>query len=398
MILHLVTKIISSFNSSLNPLALPFISVRNHTVTDPIESAICQLDRWNFSMSDQKLVLNLLSEWYSNISLNSVLNQWEKSEKFLSNSVKIPLKIMCYNVQGWGTRALEVIELVYRIEASICIFTEVGELWNMNKLPHFNIFYQKGTNHSGGVCIAVGKHLKTSRIETDIPNTVVLDILGLSEPIRIIGIYWPNSQKRNLDDILPFMIEGTIITGDFNATVKEWNSPLTDKRGLYVKEWMNENNLSYIPSTSHSSKRSLRNIDLSFSNITAISCETMLLGSSDHWPLALTCENIFFDSHGSFSRTNWKAYEAILVLLQTFWVEEQKKTNINEWYCQYVRFLAAVKNRLTKWKQKEKYKPSLPSYIIVKLKEIRKIRNKYYHARQKGIVCEETRVLLRVRT
>ncbi|CAF4672211.1 unnamed protein product, partial [Rotaria sp. Silwood2] len=94
----------------------------------------------------------------------------------------------------------------------------MGELWNTNKLPHFNIFYQKGTNHSGGVCIAVGKHLKAVHIETDIPNTVVIDITGLSEPVRIIGIYWPNSQKRNLDDILPFIVEGTILTGDFNAT------------------------------------------------------------------------------------------------------------------------------------------------------------------------------------
>jgi hypothetical protein len=96
---------------------------------------------------------------------------------------------MCYNVQGWGTCAHEVIELVYKIEAFICIFTEVGELWNTNKIPQFNLIYQKDTNHSGGVCITLGKHLKASRIEADIPNTVVIDIIGLSEPVRIIGIY-----------------------------------------------------------------------------------------------------------------------------------------------------------------------------------------------------------------
>ncbi|CAF2078904.1 unnamed protein product [Rotaria magnacalcarata] len=267
----------------------------------------------------------------------------------------------------WGTRALEVIELVYKTEASICIFTEVGELWNTNKLPHFNIFYQKGTNHSGGVCIAVDKHLKASRIEIDIPNTVVIDITGLSEPVRIIGIYWPNSQKRNLDDILPLIVEGTILTGDFNATVREWSSPATDKRGAVVKDWIEENNLKYIPSTSHSSKRSMRNIDLSFSNMTTISCETLHLGTSDHWPIVLMCENIFFDMKGTFSHTNWRAFEAILVLLRTFWVEEQKRTTLDEWYCQYVRFIAAAKNRLTKWEQKEKYRPILPYHIIEKL-------------------------------
>jgi hypothetical protein len=45
--------------------------------------------------------------------------------------------------------------------------------------------------------------------------------LRLSEPVRIIGIYWPNSQKRNLDGILPLTVDGTILTGDFKATVKE---------------------------------------------------------------------------------------------------------------------------------------------------------------------------------
>jgi hypothetical protein len=61
-----------------------------------------------------------------------------------------------------------------------------------------------------------------------------------------------------------------------------------------------------------------------------------------------------------------------------------------------VRFIAAVKSRLTKWKQTEKYTPKLPYCIIEKLKEGRKIGNKYYHLRQKGVLCEETRVLLRV--
>ncbi|CAF4926495.1 unnamed protein product, partial [Rotaria socialis] len=124
--------------------------------------------------------------------------------------------------KGWGTRAVEAIDLVYKVQASICIFTEVGELWNTCRLPHFNTFYQKGTNKNGGVCIAVGKHLKATRIEVNIPNTVIIDITGLSEPIRIIGIYWPTSQQRDLDEIQPFVIEGTILSGDFNATVKEW--------------------------------------------------------------------------------------------------------------------------------------------------------------------------------
>ncbi|CAF2476443.1 unnamed protein product [Rotaria sp. Silwood2] len=184
------------------------------------------LRTWNFPIKDQKLVVSLLNEWYSGNTLNSLLHLWENNEKVPCQKQKEYIKILCYNVEGWGTRALEAVDLVYKTQASICIFTEVGELWNMSRLPHFNTFYQKGTNKNGGVCIAVGKHLKATRVEVNIPNTVVVDITGLSEPVRIIGIYWPASQQRDLDDILSYVIEGTILSGDFNATVKEWNSPI----------------------------------------------------------------------------------------------------------------------------------------------------------------------------
>ena len=385
--------------SSLNVYAKVFLPDKHlEHLPNPKEQVIHQLRTWNFSPKDQKIVSLLLDEWHSGRTLNSVLQQWKRVSVVLSKNQKEILKILCYNVQRWYTRALEVIELVYTVQASICAVTEVGELWNKRRLPYFNTFYQKGTNRNGGVCIAIGKHLKTMRVEVDIPNTIIIDITGLSEPVRIIGICWPTSQERDLDDILHYVVEGIILTGDFNATVKEWNSPLIDKRGRRVKEWIEENSLNYIPSTSHTSKRSLRTIDLAFSNITAISNETLHIGTSDHWPIVLSCENVSLDIWSVFPHTNWKEFEAVLVLLQTFWMEEQKKNSADEWYKQYIRFIAAVKNRVTKWKEKEKYRPTLPSSIVEKLKGIRKVRNKYYHLKQKGILYEETRVLLRVLT
>lgn len=162
----------------------------------------------------------------------------------------------------------------------------------------------------------MGKHLKVSRIDISIPNTVFVDVAGLSEPMRVIGIHWPSGQRRDLDDLLPYVIEGSVITGDFNTTVEEWNSPRTDKRGARVKEWMEENNFSYLPSTAHTSKRSERNIDLSLSNSLVISTETLHVRTSDHWPTVLTCENVSFGMSNIFPHTNWKAFEAILVILQ----------------------------------------------------------------------------------
>jgi hypothetical protein len=61
-----------------------------------------------------------------------------------------------------------------------------------------------------------------------------------------------------------------------------------------------------------------------------------------------------------------------------------------DWYRDYIRFLAALKNRLTIWHEKEKWKPALPSHILEKLKEVRKVKNRFYHKRY-----EEDRIRLR---
>ncbi|CAF1336399.1 unnamed protein product [Rotaria sp. Silwood1] len=99
----------------------------------------------------------------------------------------------------------EIIDLMTRI------FTEVGELWNSFTIPHFNIFYQRRTNSKGGVVVAVGKHLKATRIDIKTENTVIVDIDGLTEPVRVIGVYWPHCQNRNLDELSPFITGKTVL-------------------------------------------------------------------------------------------------------------------------------------------------------------------------------------------
>ena len=151
----------------------------------------------------------------------------------------------------------------------------------------------------------------------------------------------------------------------------------------------------------HSSKRSNRNIDLSFTNIGEVRGETLKIGTSDHWPTLLTCENVGIGKNKMFPHVHWKAYEAILALLQEFWLKQQNVgMTADEWYLNYARFLAALKNRLTTWKEKEKYRSALPPspYLIQRLKEVKRVRNKYYHEKRLCTINEETRVLLRVLT
>ena len=138
-----------SRTSNLNVHANAFFPASENYLFNPRDEAMHRLKTWNFPTKDQKLVLSLLDEWYTGRTLNTVLEEWEKVGIASVRNQKEYIKILCYNVEGWGTRAVEAIDLVYKVQASICIFTEVGELWNTCRLPHFNTFYQKGANKNG---------------------------------------------------------------------------------------------------------------------------------------------------------------------------------------------------------------------------------------------------------
>ncbi|CAF3209572.1 unnamed protein product [Rotaria socialis] len=239
------------------------------------------------------------------------------------------------------------------------------------------------------------KNLKGVEIDSSIPNTVVVDIYGLSEPLRIIGIYWPASQQRNLMDLSNFVINNTLIAGDFNAAAMDWGSPTDDNRSFLLKEWIEENDLLYVKNTFNSSRRSKRNIDHLFTNIRNVKGETIAFGTSDHWPIIYTSNTISYHTHSSFPHTSWKEYEVLLCLLQDFWFDLQKSITLDDWYKLYIRFLGAAKNRVTTWKNKEKFRPALPEFIRNKLKELRKVRNNYYRKRRYDIDNEAERILLR---
>ncbi|CAF4185011.1 unnamed protein product [Rotaria magnacalcarata] len=360
----------------------------------------------NCGLSQQwiKKISPLLIEWHS-MPLDSVLSFWEmhenSSKQFNSSSAAIPLKFCLYNVKGWKSRRLEAIDLIHSVESLVCVFTEVGEQETTCLIPDYNTFYQTGLNRSGGVCIAVGKNLQASKVKTNIPNTMIVDIYiyiriyGLTEPLRVIGIYWPSSQQRNLEDLSPYITNNTLVAGDFNATTLDWDSPKNDNRGTLLKKWIEENNLLYIKNTKNSSKRSSRNIDLAFTNIREIVGETLTFGTSVHWPILYTSNSVCCHIHSSFPITNWKYYEIILCLCQEFWLKLQELISLDDWYDKYIKFLSALKCRATTWKDKEKFRPALPESILIKLKYLMKIINNYYRKRRYDLENEPERILLR---
>lgn len=368
------------------------------SVKEEIERDKDQLNAWGFSDKTIRKIKKYLTEWHS-MPLKTLLTQWDKVDmdtKSRNTSTLTKKLNMCqYNVEGWKSRKLEAIDLIQTMEAAIGVWTEVGSQGEKFQIPEYTTFYQKGCNRSGGVCVSVGKNLKPVEVKTTMLNTVIIDIYGLNEPIRIVGIYWPPTGKRNLNELSEFIINNTIVMGDFNAALEGWRSPKDDSRGIALQKWTEENNLNYIKNTFNSSKRSKRNIDLLFTNIKELKGETIKFGTSDHWPILYSSECINFPTHFYFPITNWKEFEILVTILQNFWIELQERIPLDEWYNLYIAFLAATKNRVTNWKSKEKFRPSLPNNIREKLKALRVIRNNYYRKRRYDVDSEPERVLLR---
>jgi hypothetical protein len=88
------------------------------------------------------------------------------------------------------------------------------------------------------------------------------------------------------------------------------------------------------------------------------------------------CENVGFDENRMFLHVHMKAYDAILRLLKEF---RLKKQNIGmqaaALYMNNVKFLLLDKMMPTIWKKK--FRPVLSPYLIQKLKQVKRVRNKY---------------------
>ncbi|CAM4973700.1 unnamed protein product, partial [Rotaria socialis] len=126
-----LAKLIDSNKRLENKVDLLSTSMKMITLDTQLhhpDEAMHRLKTWDFPTKDQKLVLPLLDEWYTRRTLNTVLEEWENVEMASLRNQKEYIKILCYNVEGWDTRAVKAIDLVNKVQASICIFTEVGEL------------------------------------------------------------------------------------------------------------------------------------------------------------------------------------------------------------------------------------------------------------------------------
>src|SRR2546429_395371 len=106
----------SSLNIHATPFSVPHYSLPSLPSIDVKGAMIQRVIDWGFSSSIVKYVREIMNEWYSGTTINGILNIWEKKTIPLICQ-QIPLNILTYNVQGWGTRALESIDLIFKTDS-----------------------------------------------------------------------------------------------------------------------------------------------------------------------------------------------------------------------------------------------------------------------------------------
>ena len=120
----------SSLNVNAPPFLFPLLSSLSPLpplgIGHPLDIALDRLDRWNPTAYVRKEASMILGEWFANRTLNATLTKWEDKVCPLTTQ-SIPLNVLTYNVRGWGTRSLEVIDLIFEVDSPVCVFTEIGE-------------------------------------------------------------------------------------------------------------------------------------------------------------------------------------------------------------------------------------------------------------------------------
>ncbi|UJR07404.1 hypothetical protein I4U23_011690 [Adineta vaga] len=186
------------------------------------------------------------------------------------------------------------------------IKTGAGDLQHCKQVfSKYKTFYQKGENANGGTIVLVRNEIKTVRIPCDIPNVCVIDVID-GKPLRIIGIYAPESKSWSWDSLSPLVTDKCVFLGDFNVDIEQDKA----KAETFIT-WLDSLFLTpYLPAKP-TSKRSKRIIDFALSTGFSIAIQTHESGtSSDHKPILAVVPTMAKET--SFAKnTRWNVFSMV---------------------------------------------------------------------------------------
>jgi hypothetical protein len=347
---------------TLSPHASPFFSCSSQKTLCNREIFLCTAQS-SLSKFDFSLLCKILCEWESSLLLSKLLKQWELYKCDDTSSVLNSLQIVSFNVRGFELRQQEVLLLSNSFKFDIIILLETGffdlsfcsQLFSKHK-----VYYQRGENSNGGVVVMIREDLNCKRIDFDLPNVCVVDIIvGVKEePLRVIGVYAPESRSWTWQDLSVCVSSKCVLCGDFNVDLDQ------DKvKAEILLNWSDSQSLCpYIPECP-TSLRSDRIIDYVFTSGFSVSIQTYEKNTtSDHKPVMV---NIPINSTEAVMARNihWKVFHLFCEYVYPFWETRWDLTHLNDVYNDYTSFLSLLISRCTVLFPIDKYRIAIPGEL-----------------------------------
>jgi hypothetical protein len=344
---------------TLSSHAIPFFScIDNNTLNE--RDVFLSKAHSNLSHFDFLLLFDILSEWESSPLLHNCLKLWKSHSTNDTASTLNSFHILSFNVRGLDLRIQEVLLLANSFKFDILILLETGAFDHQHfhqVFSNYKTFFQKGENSNGGVMILVRNDLKTIRVHCDVPNICVVDVLD-DLPLRIIGVYAPESKSWTWENLSPLVSSKCAIFGDFNIDIEKDNAKADS-----LMLWADNHFLTpYVPSLP-TSNRSDRIIDFAFSSGFSISIQTHEGGtSSDHKPiLSIVPIN---SKEITFARNiHWNVFTMFCEYVYAFWEKRWFLNDLDNVYDDYISFISLLTSRCTVLFPLNKYRITVPKYL-----------------------------------
>jgi len=344
---------------ALSANAIPFFSCIDKKTLCERDSLLCKAQS-NLSHFDFLLFCEILSEWESSPLLQDCLNIWKSYSTNDTSSLLNSFHILSFNVRGLNLRIQEVLLLSNSFNFDMIVLLETGwfDLQHCKQaFSKYKTCFQKGENSNGGVMILVRNDLKTNKIQCILPNICVVDVLE-ELPLRIIGVYAPESKSWTWEDLSPFLTSKCACFGDFNVDLEK------DKaKADSLLNWADFHFLTpYIPSQP-TSMRSDRIIDFVFSSGFSISIQTHEGGtSSDHKPV-LSIVPIKSKEISFAKNIHWNVFTTFCDYGYSFWEKRWFLNDLNNVYDDYVTFISLLTSRCTVFFPINKYRIAIPKEL-----------------------------------
>lgn len=346
---------------SLSVDAPPFVPLYPSNLSSDRNSFLYHAQPF-LSPFDLSLLSDITSEWNRSISLSECLELWKSckrqdtSSPLTSNS----LHVLSFNVRGFNLRHQEVLLLANTYQLDILVLLETGWVdfgYCSLLFPNHRIFLQRGENANGGVCILIRNDLKVSRIQCDIPNVCIVDLL-LKDPVRIIGIYAPESRSWTWDHLSQLITDKCVLFGDFNVDLEKDNSKA---EGLL--KWMDTHDLApFLPSCA-TSLRSERKIDYALAaGITVLIQAYNGDTTSDHKPILAMIPTISLGRQIART-THWNVFSMFCSYTFTYWEREWRPDDLDTTYNDYISFISTLTDRCTTTFATSKYRIAIPQEL-----------------------------------